>query len=112
MGRIFKRYLEGPQIFTCCDCGTHLSSNDQILSKSFHGRGGRAFLFNTAVNVSTGPLEKRHLITGLHTVADIYCNGCQTLLGWKYEEASDESQKYKVGKYILEKTRLAKESWS
>jgi len=34
----------------------------------------------------------------------------QTLLGWKYEEAFEESQKYKEGKYILEKTRISKDS--
>lgn len=40
------------------------------------GRGGRAYLFNTAVNVYTGALEKRVLITGLHTVCDIFCVNC------------------------------------
>lgn len=29
------------------------------------------------VNVTTGPHEKRVLITGLHTVADIYCLDCE-----------------------------------
>lgn len=28
------------------------------------------------------------------------------MLGWKYVEASEESQKYKVGKYILETKRI------
>ena len=36
------------------------------------------------INVSEGPSEERILITGLHTVCDIYCNVCQTVLGWKY----------------------------
>jgi len=27
-------------------------------------------------------------------VADIYCNACDTRLGWKYVEAFEESQKY------------------
>lgn len=34
---------------------------------------------------------------GLHTVADIYCNVCNTNLGWKYEMAYEQSQKYKEG---------------
>ncbi len=34
------------------------------------------------------------------------CVNCQTVLGWKYDEAYEESQKYKEGKYILEKTRV------
>jgi len=29
------------------------------------------------INVTPGPFEKRVLITGLHTVADIYCIGCE-----------------------------------
>lgn len=30
----------------CSGCKTHLSTNDQIISKQFTGRGGRAFLFD------------------------------------------------------------------
>eukprot|EP00882_Tetradesmus_deserticola_P026792 GHRQ01029587.1.p1 GENE.GHRQ01029587.1~~GHRQ01029587.1.p1 ORF type:complete len:103 (-),score=10.62 GHRQ01029587.1:170-478(-) len=48
------------------------------------------------VNVSVGPKENRMLITGLHTVADIFCTVCDANLGWKYEMAYEEGQKYKV----------------
>ena len=27
---------------------------------------------------------------------------CNSMLGWRYEGAEEESQRYKVGKYILE----------
>jgi hypothetical protein len=64
MGRVFKQYYEGPQIYCCIDCKTHLALHEQIISKSFHGRGGKAYLFNSAINVTQGPLEKRMLITG------------------------------------------------
>jgi hypothetical protein len=63
------------------------------------------------VNVSVGPKEDRQLMTGLHTVADISCSQCQEVLGWKYEKAFEESQKYKEGKYILEKAKVMKENW-
>ena len=33
-------YLDGPQIYTCAQCRTHLTSHDEIISKSFHGRKG------------------------------------------------------------------------
>ncbi len=33
-------YLDGPQIYTCGQCRTHLTSHDDIISKSFHGRHG------------------------------------------------------------------------
>jgi hypothetical protein len=34
-------YLDGPQIYTCAQCRTHLTSHDEIISKSFHGRHGK-----------------------------------------------------------------------
>lgn len=37
-----------------------------------------------SVNVGCGPAEERVLLTGLHAVADIYCECCKTTLGWKY----------------------------
>uniref|UniRef100_A0A251VHH1 Protein yippee-like n=1 Tax=Helianthus annuus TaxID=4232 RepID=A0A251VHH1_HELAN len=75
------------------------------------GRNGRAFLFSHAMNVSMGPKEDRNLMTGLHTVADVYCLDCREVLGWKYERAYEESQKYKEGKFILEKSKIDKENW-
>lgn len=36
------------------------------------------------VNVCLRPKENRMLKTGLHVVADIYCNCCLQILGWKY----------------------------
>jgi hypothetical protein len=63
------------------------------------------------VNVCLRPKENRMLITGLHVVADIYCNCCQQILGWKYEEAFEEKEKYKEGKYIIEKAKMTKENW-
>lgn len=37
-----------------------------------------------SVNYVCGPLENRLLLTGLHTIADIYCTCCNANLGWKY----------------------------
>lgn len=34
-----------------------------------------------------GPAEQRLLLTGLHSVADIFCESCKTTLGWKYVSA-------------------------
>eukprot|EP00270_Netrium_digitus_P020351 TRINITY_DN836_c0_g1_i1.p1 TRINITY_DN836_c0_g1~~TRINITY_DN836_c0_g1_i1.p1 ORF type:complete len:112 (-),score=23.77 TRINITY_DN836_c0_g1_i1:759-1094(-) len=111
MGRPFKQFLSGTKIYSCSNCRSHAADHDEIVSKSFQGRHGRAYLFSNVVNVSVGPREDRFLITGLHTVADIYCSECQEVLGWKYEKAYDESQKYKEGKFILEKAKVMKENW-
>jgi hypothetical protein len=109
---VYQSYLSGGKIYSCCHCRAHLASHDEIISKSFQGHHGRAYLFNDLINVSEGPTEERILITGLHTVCDIYCNVCQAVLGWKYEEAFEESQKYKEGKFIVEKLRMmCNEGW-
>lgn len=39
-------------------------------------------------------------------MADITCGTCSTKLGWKYVDAKEQSQKYKVGKFILETERV------
>jgi hypothetical protein len=40
-------YLDGPQIYTCGHCRTHLTSHDDIISKSFHGRHGEMIQIST-----------------------------------------------------------------
>mmetsp|Transcript_14315 Transcript_14315/g.23157 ORF Transcript_14315/g.23157 Transcript_14315/m.23157 type:complete len:303 (+) Transcript_14315:56-964(+) len=99
-------YLDGPQIYTCAQCRTHLTTHDEIISKSFHGRHGRAYLFDHCVNVTIGPAEDRPLITGLHSVCDIFCKRCKNMVGWTYSKAYEASQKYKEGKFIVEKINL------
>lgn len=54
---------------------------------------------HSATNVKLGMNEDRPLLTGVHTVADVFCLGCNDRLGWYYHKASDFSQKYKEGEY-------------
>uniref|UniRef100_A0A2P2K2E9 Protein yippee-like n=1 Tax=Rhizophora mucronata TaxID=61149 RepID=A0A2P2K2E9_RHIMU len=105
MGRLFVVNLEG-EIYSCKHCKTHLALCKDIVSKSFHCRHGKAYLFNKAVNVSVGVMEERMMSTGLHTVADIFCVGCGSIVGWKYETAPNENQKYKEGKSVLERCKV------
>uniref|UniRef100_A0A8B9DZI5 Protein yippee-like n=1 Tax=Anser cygnoides TaxID=8845 RepID=A0A8B9DZI5_ANSCY len=81
-----------------------------VSPQSFQGSHGRAYLFNSVVNVGCGPAEQRLLLTGLHSVADIFCESCKTTLGWKYEQAFESSQKYKEGKFIIETSHMVKEN--
>lgn len=67
---------------------------------------GRAYLFDNCVNVTIGPAEDRPLITGLHSVCDIFCKRCNHMVGWTYAKAYETSQKYKEGKFIVEKINL------
>ena len=102
----------------------------------------RSYLFNSVINVSTGPEEEREMLTGVHVVRDIYCISCQSNVGWKYVRshtlprlhpslarsaakmfvrafvfsaqvtAYEESQKYKEGRFIIEKVHMQKDnSW-
>lgn len=59
------------------------------------------------INVAVGAPEKRSLVTGMHVVADITCATCGVKIGWKYVDAREQAQKYKVGKFILETERVA-----
>ncbi|VDO64793.1 unnamed protein product [Heligmosomoides polygyrus] len=81
----FQHYLpEGDRCYSCVHCRANLASHNDLISKSFQGSQGKAYLFNSVVNIGTGPAEERVLLTGLHAVADIYCQCCKTTLGWKY----------------------------
>ncbi|GAU29677.1 hypothetical protein TSUD_53280 [Trifolium subterraneum] len=58
------------------------------------------------VNTTIGTPEERVMLSGLHTVADIFCCCCGQIVGWKYESAHEKSQKYKEGKFVLERGRI------
>ncbi|MCO5597301.1 hypothetical protein L7F22_051377 [Adiantum nelumboides] len=74
--------------------------------ETFHCRRGKAYLYNSVVNVIVGDYEERMMTTGVHVVADIYCIHCNQNVGWRYETAYEDSQKYKEGKFILERARI------
>lgn len=105
MGRLFVEYLEG-RVYRCRQCHSHLALVEDLVSKSFHCRHGKAYLFSSVVNCQSGPKEDRLMTTGLHTVADINCCTCQQVVGWRYWEAFEKSQKYKEGKFILERAKM------
>ncbi|KAF2102026.1 yippee-domain-containing protein [Rhizodiscina lignyota] len=109
----------------CAHCLADLCPTSSIISKGFTGRHGRAYLVappstserlwirhsRDVGNLPNTTLDKavpRQLVTGAHTVADIRCKICDSVLGWKYVAAEDESQRYKVGKFILETKRVCR----
>merc|ERR1719394_2131204 len=80
-------WTRSKKTYSCVHCRAHLASQVNLISKSFQGSQGRAYLFDSVVNIASGPAEQRVLLTGLHHVADIHCQRCKTTLGWKYEHA-------------------------
>ncbi|KAI8963782.1 yippee-domain-containing protein [Daldinia sp. FL1419] len=108
-----------PNTIRCSTCASDFAFASQIVSKGFTGRYGRAFLVSAPdqplrkgtkvgdlFNIRIGRYENRLLVTGSHVVADISCAICHAKVGWKYIDAKEESQKYKIGKYILETQRV------
>ncbi|KAK6929355.1 hypothetical protein RJ641_005560 [Dillenia turbinata] len=52
-----------------------------------------------SVNVSVGEKKDKMMMTGMHTVANIFC------VGWgSIETAHEKNQKYKEGKSVLERS--------
>ncbi|RFU23589.1 hypothetical protein B7463_g12749, partial [Scytalidium lignicola] len=110
-----------PAIMKCKTCCSDIAFTSQIVSKGFTGRLGRAYLVAPPptssspttstkspglVNTRIGRPTTTELLTGTHVVADVICVICAMVLGWKYVDAKEEGQKYKVGKFILETKRV------
>ncbi|KAA8569145.1 hypothetical protein MFRU_037g00760 [Monilinia fructicola] len=117
-----------PSTLRCLSCSTHISYTSQIVSKGFTGRHGRAYLVapppptpvpvippfpptahdrsKNLANIRVGRPVNRELLTGHHVVADVNCAVCNMLLGWKYVDAREAGQRYKIGKFILETRRV------
>ncbi|KAF9353551.1 hypothetical protein BGX26_008678 [Mortierella sp. AD094] len=109
MGIVYKKYLQvenGEKILVCNSCKTHFATYEHILSKQFFGQFGKAYLFSNVINVYTGEAEDRNMRTGRHTVQDIHCAECSTVVGWKYLVAYEPTERYKEGHFILERTLL------
>ncbi|PSS03848.1 Yippee/Mis18 [Coniella lustricola] len=102
MGLKYNTYLDGTKIYGCYKCHAHLADHDEILSRNFRGQHGKAYLFNSVVNINTSEQSERNMTTGRHVVRDITCRGCGEVVGWKYDKAYEPSEKYKEGKFILE----------
>ncbi|CAG0917647.1 unnamed protein product [Notodromas monacha] len=103
MGRIFLEHLGGQRLFSCIGCDTVLTNRSELVSTRFTGATGRAFLFNKVVNLTYSEVQDRVMLTGRHMVRDVSCKKCDTKLGWVYEFATEETQRYKEGRVILER---------
>ncbi|CAD5120586.1 DgyrCDS9148 [Dimorphilus gyrociliatus] len=103
MGRTFLTHMGGIRIYSCANCETPLTNRAELISTRFTGATGRAFLFDKVVNIGFSEVQDRVMLTGRHMVRDVSCKNCGAKLGWIYEFANEESQRYKEGKVILER---------
>ena len=103
MGRVFLEHPGGTRLFSCANCDTVLTNRNQLISMRFTGATGRAFLFHKVVNLHYSEVHDRVMLTGRHMVRDVSCKNCDAKLGWMYEYATEEEQRYKEGRVILER---------
>lgn len=48
--------------------------------------------------------------SGAYRVQNTSCSGCDTTIGWKFVNATEKSEKWKEGHFILELDQLEEES--
>jgi len=101
--------LAGKKVWSCKSCGIHIADHRDVHSKSFTGKNGKAYLFNSAINITEGEPIEKDMLSGKHTVCDISCNNCGAYVGWTYHKAHSPENKFKEGKSVLETTSLIKE---
>ncbi|KAL5009355.1 hypothetical protein ScPMuIL_014936 [Solemya velum] len=107
MGRIYLHHIGGTRLFSCANCETPLTNRAELISTRFTGATGRAFLFNRVVNLNYSEVQDRVMLTGRHMVRDVSCKNCDAKLGWIYEFATEENQRYKEGRIILERALVS-----
>ncbi|GKV25552.1 hypothetical protein SLEP1_g34976 [Rubroshorea leprosula] len=101
----------GNELYSCRTCRNPLAYGEDILSKNFKTKSGAGYLFLYAMNLVVGRKEERQLLTGKFTIADIYCSKCNEYLGWQYLQTNDMRQRFKEGKYVLERMKLLVEQF-
>ncbi|KAL9432768.1 hypothetical protein AB3S75_027731 [Citrus x aurantiifolia] len=101
--------FDGRPLFSCRNCLNPLAFHHDLISKTFKAQTGQAYMFSNAMNVVLGRKEDKQMITGIYTIAKIYCSNCGEELGWHYLRAYDLKQKWKEGNFILEKFKMLKE---
>ena len=58
------------------------------------------------VNLKMSEVMDRVMLTGRHMVRDVFCKNCDAKLGWMYEFATEDNQRYKEGRVILERALI------
>ncbi|XP_039062487.1 protein yippee-like At4g27740 [Hibiscus syriacus] len=96
----------GNPLYSCSNCRNPLALVEDLISKNFLATSGKAYMFQHVMNVALGPKYDAQMLTGRHSIADIFCNKCGEKLGWKYVQAYDQENRYKEGNFILEELKM------
>ncbi|KAF9071740.1 hypothetical protein BDP27DRAFT_1197273, partial [Rhodocollybia butyracea] len=103
-----------PRSLACKQCMTVITSISLLLpleaippeSRAFRGFSGKASLFTETRNVGLSVPRVRLMATGAHTMQELTCSKCSTYLGWKINKASEESERWKEGHFLIELENL------
>ncbi|KAJ8500160.1 hypothetical protein OPV22_010712 [Ensete ventricosum] len=99
----------GPRVYSCRDCGTHISRSTEILAETVEYYGP-ATLFSRAKNIYVGAAQEWRLLAGgMYQIASVFCRRCHQCLGWKYLRAHDAPNQYKVWKFCFDNTKIVVE---
>ncbi|KAL8050731.1 hypothetical protein ABFX02_06G099600 [Erythranthe guttata] len=96
-----------PLYYSCRNCRNPVALQEDLLSKNFLAKSGQAYMFQHAMNIIVGAKEDGQLITGYYTIAKIFCSKCSDEMGWTYVRAFEARDKFKEGKYIVEKAKIS-----
>ncbi|ODV88082.1 hypothetical protein CANARDRAFT_26242 [[Candida] arabinofermentans NRRL YB-2248] len=95
------------KILRCKQCHNHICLNTLIISDNFYGNSGPAFFVSKVLNIKLCPSrEFKKMRTGRYEIKLIGCKQCGSNLGWKYLYSEDDKEKYKEGRYVIERNLL------
>eukprot|EP00440_Ansanella_granifera_P005571 gb/GFBE01006051.1/.p1 GENE.gb/GFBE01006051.1/~~gb/GFBE01006051.1/.p1 ORF type:complete len:551 (+),score=70.55 gb/GFBE01006051.1/:1-1653(+) len=94
-------------VYHCTRCRSPILRTKDIVSTNYHGARGPAFLVNQLYNtvVDRAPYSAA-FVTGAYSVCDVACAGCSIQLAKKYMDAREPSNRFKIGKFLLERTMV------
>lgn len=96
-----------PNILRCNGCHNQISLNKFVISTNFYGNYGPALFVSDVLNVKLSDDKSfQRMRTGRYVVKTIYCRQCQTNIGWKYLFSEEDGEKYKEGRFVIERTQL------
>lgn len=95
------------QIILCKQCSCHLCLSNLIISDSFTGGSGQAYLVDKLINFTLDEkVEESQMKTGRYLIRKVRCHQCNTILGWTYKKSFDYRESYKEGKFVIERAYL------
>ncbi|KAM3231909.1 protein yippee-like [Capsicum annuum] len=106
MGNLFLlEFNVSDRFYMCRICQNHVALCQDFSLNYSPVTGVTGGVFDEVVNVHVNEAEKQRQL-GPHTVADVYCNKCDNLLGWKFIEVFEEDPVARKDMVMLQMGKL------